>query len=1070
MPTLQRLFDPVNQFELRNGQLNVAGKLYVYLNGTDDLANVYGNNMEQLAQPIILDADGRAPGLFVDSSHMYWIKVCGRGGNEQYSVKDMVPIGSGSGGSGSDVEVISTDGTVKVDSSVDGGVKTFDLSVAEDSTECLEWFDGGVQELSSGDVYPLLEAGTMEVEAERGLRVYQDRLYHVTSSFTVTPTGAGVTYNTLEVSLMYVGSGSPVPVMTREYDIDNSLTDHVDIGFGCDVMAPGDGVLYWHVGGAENFARVDGRMQVHRVYSGVAAVPGTVATKTWVEGNFQTQSGMSAYVGYSAVSGSSGMVTAIGGSAISAGTDSATVSAIASAYAGSAASGKMDSSASSGFYPASNPSGFAQESGLSAYIPFSAIGGSGSSISGINGSAIGGGGKTYSGVWPVVVDNSADTVSVDHIPLCTDSTITAYMSGGSAVLGVVPSSIDMSGYAKESALSAKLDASASSDFMLASGMTAYQPSGDYAFNSALSGKMDASASSDFMLASGMTAYQPSGDYAFNSALSGKMDASGMTAYQEKSGMTAYQPSGDYAYNSALSSKFDASASGAFYPSGNPSGFIGSADTSALGYSSMGTITVIGRNLESTDSARLGMEEITTGHQWMSVYGVTIDFNQLYFTVGNSASIYMQSLEPTANIRAVEFRDQNYNTILTTGVEASSVSMPMPSGTRYMTVTGDNYGSVEFNYTAKNVVPGTVVPLAHRSALSAKMDATASGKFMLASGMSAYQLSGDYAYNSALSAKFDASASGAFYPSGNPSGFISSSYTPTFNYNSANQITSIDGSALGGMDEGAVSAIASAYAESAASSKMDASGMSAYQLSGDYAYNSAVSGKMDASASSDFMFASGMSAYQLSGDYAYNSALSSKFDASASGAFYPSGNPSGFLTAQAQASWTESASASPSYIQDKPDLADIVAGPGIHIDNPDGNTLRVSVAQELATELWSGDSGQITGATDGSLPLSEAAEHFEYLLVYVSGSAMSGGIVVLRFHPNGDNTSFYPLTVSYTNDGGTIFTDSCVVKIAGSTFYIKFGMRTGINASGTVIAATNRGPIIKKIVGINRISS
>lgn len=46
-------------------------------------------------------------------------------------------------------------------------------------------------------------------------------------------------------------------------------------------------------------------------------------------------------------------------------------------------------------------------------------------------------------------------------------------------------------------------------------------------------------------------------------------------------------------------------------------------------------------------------------------------------------------------------------------------------------------------------------------------------------------------------------------------------TLTFGYNTADQISSIDGSALGGMDEAAVSAIASAYAESAVSSKQDA---------------------------------------------------------------------------------------------------------------------------------------------------------------------------------------------------------------------------------------------------------
>jgi len=147
---------------------------------------------------------------------------------------------------------------------------------------------------------------------------------------------------------------------------------------------------------------------------------------------------------------------------------------------------------------------------------------------------------------------------------------------------------------------------------------------------------------------------------------------------------------------------------------------------------------------------------------------------------------------------------------------------------------------------------------------------------------------------------------------------------------------------------------------------------------------------------------------------------------------------------------------------------VVAGNGVRLVADTVNNRFVVEADE--TVLWSGDTGQITSATDGSLVLSEAAEHFEYLLVYVSGSAMSGGIAVLQFKPSGDNTSFYPLTVSYTNDGTTVFTDSCVVKIGGTAFYIKSGMRIGVSSTGAVQGATNRGPIIKQIIGINRIAS
>ena len=142
--------------------------------------------------------------------------------------------------------------------------------------------------------------------------------------------------------------------------------------------------------------------------------------------------------------------------------------------------------------------------------------------------------------------------------------------------------------------------------------------------------------------------------------------------------------------------------------------------------------------------------------------------------------------------------------------------------------------------------------------------------------------------------------------------------------SGSVITGISGSAIGGQggtDSATVSAIASAYAESAASSKVDQSafddccssvnsalsGISAavsgvtgqtgnyidwsasgdFQPAGDYAYNSSLSAYQEIT---------GMTAYQSAGDYAYNSSLSGKLDNSASSTWYPmEGNPSGFLT-------------------------------------------------------------------------------------------------------------------------------------------------------------------------------
>lgn len=59
--------------------------------------------------------------------------------------------------------------------------------------------------------------------------------------------------------------------------------------------------------------------------------------------------------------------------------------------------------------------------------------------------------------------------------------------------------------------------------------------------------------------------------------------------------------------------------------------------------------------------------------------------------------------------------------------------------------------------------------------------------------------------------------------------------------------------------------------------------------------------------------------------------------------------------------------------------DIVAGPGIVIDNPDGNTLRVSVDQAIETVLYENTSGAAPSAFP--VTLSEATTNFETIRFY-----------------------------------------------------------------------------------------
>lgn len=227
-------------------------------------------------------------------------------------------------------------------------------------------------------------------------------------------------------------------------------------------------------------------------------------------------------------------------------------------------------------------------------------------------------------------------------------------------------------------------------------------------------------------------------------------------------------------------------------------------------------------------------------------------------------------------------------------------------------------------------------------------------------------------------------------------------TLTYGYNAANQISSIDGSALGGMDEAAVSGIASAYAESAVSS--------------------------------------------VSGNY------------------YTTANESGFLTAQAQASWSESASASPSYIQDKPDLVDIVAGPGIVVDNPDGNTLRVSQAYPTDETVLYNNSAAVASCT-----LSETIFNFERIKVYSLNGINS--LAAMEFECSG--SGYLNCMIAGGNNQPVYRIIQITVDSIGTSLVANRSVGIFFNAfSGTPTYRFSSSAdlmCINKIVGIHRIA-
>lgn len=285
-----RLFDPVNQFQVKSGALNVAGRLYVHYESTDDLADLYDENGTQLTQPVILDNNGRAAGLFVDSSKVYWLDVQDQYGMSQFTIRKMTPCGGGGGAMlGTDYELVSSDGSIAIDKTTEGNVTTYDLTRPDDSTELLEWIrcDGATK---NTDTYtPIYTDGTMEVGV-KGIKVYADRYYHVTAHVRASKSSVQPYYDKVDILFRLVdGNNVETNVVRQSVIVDSSVGLVQDFEVSTDVKVEADSELLLDILNTN----VPGitwevlNLEAHRVFSGAPVVPGGVADKDWVEQNFQ---------------------------------------------------------------------------------------------------------------------------------------------------------------------------------------------------------------------------------------------------------------------------------------------------------------------------------------------------------------------------------------------------------------------------------------------------------------------------------------------------------------------------------------------------------------------------------------------------------------------------------------------------------------------------------------------------------------------------------------------------------------------------------------------------------------
>ena len=150
--------------------------------------------------------------------------------------------------------------------------------------------------------------------------------------------------------------------------------------------------------------------------------------------------------------------------------------------------------------------------------------------------------------------------------------------------------------------------------------------------------------------------------------------------------------------------------------------------------------------------------------------------------------------------------------------------------------------------------------------------------------------------------------------------------------------------------------------------------------------------------------------------------------------------------------------------------DIVAGPGIVIDNPDGNTLRVSTDENYETVLWTGTLNTL----NSNIECSENLSNFSTIKIFyrLVADSVVQSVGVHEFEPSemtSNNVSFGAFYLISNNFygwwlGRLVVTDGYKVKITNT----RNSWGTGNSPSD---GTQNRDTVgfIYKIVGIHRIN-
>ena len=280
------LLDPQNQYMTKSGAINTAGIIRVFDASTDDPAVTYKDfNGTANPEAIVLDNNGRCV-CIADADKAYRVEVYDRYNSLMWTTSPLWCDAAGGGVQLNITELVSSDGSVDLVKTTVGSTTTWDLSVAKDSTQMLEWLKAeGYTVVEAGHYLPTYSSGSMQV-GEYGVALHANQYYHFTSHFSaVVSNPSDPIYDSIEV----VFRTADAILYTKKFTVDctTALPQEFEVSF--DVMAGSDMEVGVFVSDIDSNTISVGLsdMEVHRVYSGAPYIPDGIASREWVEDNYQ---------------------------------------------------------------------------------------------------------------------------------------------------------------------------------------------------------------------------------------------------------------------------------------------------------------------------------------------------------------------------------------------------------------------------------------------------------------------------------------------------------------------------------------------------------------------------------------------------------------------------------------------------------------------------------------------------------------------------------------------------------------------------------------------------------------